>query len=123
MKNETNEIKENQDGDQIIVITDEKGKKHDFEIVLNVPFEEKEYLILHPLDDFPGLDEDSCAIFELLPGEGDEATLIPETDDDILDSIYAIYVEWATEQERRESMGCQGSCEGCSGCSGLPQEE
>ena len=123
MKNETNDLNVDQEGQEYVVITDENGKKHDFEIVLNVPFEEKEYLILHPLDAFPGLDEDSCAIFELLPGEGDEATLIPETDDDILDSVYAIYVEWATEQERRESMGCTGSCEGCSGCSGLPEDK
>ena len=116
MRDETNDLNVAEDGQEYVVITDENGKKHDFEIVLNVPFEEKEYLILHPLDKFPGLDEDSCAIFEVLPGEGDEATLIPETDDDILDSIYAIYVEWATEQERRESMGCTRSCEGCSGC-------
>lgn len=117
MKNETSEI--NQEGYyETITITDEKGKKHPFEVVLRVPFEDKEYVIMHPLDKFPGLDEDSCAIFELVETEGsDTATLIPETDDDILDSVYALYVEWATERQKAmESKGCNGACSGCSGC-------
>ncbi len=119
MKNETSDINQNDQFD-VITVTDNQGKEHPFELVLCVPFEEKEYAILHPLDKYPGLDEDSCAIFELITHEGsDEADLIPETDDDILDSVYALYVEWATEQqqnEEKEAKGCTGSCAGCHGC-------
>lgn len=120
MKNEESDIMQMEDGTETITITDENNKKHPFEVILHVPFEEKHYVILHPLDDYPGLDQDTCAIFELVAEEGsDTATLIPENDDDILDSVYAIYVEWATNVERE---GCNGQCSGCAGC-GDPDDE
>ncbi|MBQ9145783.1 MAG: DUF1292 domain-containing protein [Clostridia bacterium] len=126
MKNEESLIMENESG-EYVMITDEKGKEHPFEVVLRVPFEEKEYAIMHPLDKYPGLDEDSCAIFELVQAPGsDTATLIPEMDDDILDSVYALYVEWATDMERREAAkaaGCSGHCAGCTGCDGVSEDE
>ena len=113
MKNEERDLIVDED-QEIVTIVDEKGKDHPFEVVLHVPYEEKHYVILHPLDEYPGLDEDTCAIFELITQEGsDTATLIPETDDDILDTIYALYVEWATEQQNR---GCSGNCSSCPGC-------
>lgn len=121
MKNEESDIMELEDGTETVTITDEKGVKHLFEVILHVPFEDKHYVILHPLDKYPGLDEDTCAIFELIAEEGsDVATLIPEGDDDVLDSVYAIYVEWATNVERE---GCDGVCEGCKGCTGDGSDE
>ena len=115
MKNEESDIMQNEDGYETITITDENGKKHEFEILLHVPYEEKHYIIMHPLDKYPGLDEDSCAIFEMIDQGDDTVTIIPEEDDDILDTVYAIYVEWATNVERE---GCNGACEGCPGCTG-----
>ena len=113
MKSEENEIVQ-EDGKDIVTLVDEKGKEHPFEVVLNVPYEEKHYVIMHPLDDYPGLEEDTCVIFEMIEQEGsDTVTLIPETDDDILDTVYALYVEWATKQEQN---GCDGNCAGCAGC-------
>ena len=85
----------------IVTMTDENGKEHRFEIILTVPYEEKNYVIMHPLDAYPGLDDDTCVIFEMQEGEGDMVTLVPENDDDILDTVYALYVEWATEQEQK----------------------
>lgn len=115
MKNEESEIIRDENND-IIQLVDDNGKQHPFEVVLHVPYEEKHYVILHPLDDYPGLDEDTCVIFELIEQEGsDTATLIPETDDDILDTIYALYVEWATEEEKKE-QNCSGNCSSCPGC-------
>ena len=114
MKNKESEIMETDDGTEVITITDENNKQHPFEVVLHVPYEDKHYVIMHPLDKYPGLDEDTCVIFEMVAEEGsDTATLIPENDDDVLDTIYAMYVEWATNVERN---GCNGVCEGCSGC-------
>ncbi len=120
MKNEESDIMQAADGTETIEITDENGKKHTFEILLHVPYEEKHYIIMHPLDAYPGLDEDSCAIFEMIDDkDSDTVTIIPEEDDDILDTVYAIYVEWATNVERE---GCDGVCSGCSGCSGSDDE-
>ena len=121
MKNEESDILQEEDGTEVIELTDESGKKHKFEIVLHVPYENKHYVIMHPLDKYPGLDEDGCAIFEMIESEEeDTVTIIPEEDDDVLDSVYAMYVEWATNVERE---GCNGMCEGCAGCTGSDDEE
>ncbi|MBQ4444501.1 MAG: DUF1292 domain-containing protein [Clostridia bacterium] len=121
MKNEESDIMQTEDGVETIELTDESGKKHTFEIVLHVPYEDKHYVIMHPLDKYPGLDEDSCAIFEMIDdGQSDTVTIIPEEDDDILDTVYAIYVEWATNVERE---GCNGVCEGCPGCGSGDDED
>lgn len=98
----------------VVNIPDNNGKEIPFEIVKIIAFEGKNYAILHPLEKYPGLDDNSCAIFEVIDeNEEDEVTLVPETDDDILDSVYALYVEWATNVEENQ---CNGSCEGCHGC-------
>lgn len=98
----------------VINIPDNNGNEIPFEVVKVIAFEGKNYAVMHPLAKFPGLEEDSCAIFEVVEEENEnEVTLIPETDDDILDSVYALYVEWATNVEENQ---CNGSCAGCHGC-------
>lgn len=90
-----------------VTITDEKGKQHTFEVILHVPYEEKNYVIMRPTDPYPGLDEDTCVIFEMIEEpDSDKVTLIPEEDDDILDTVYALYVEWATDngEEQEEEQ-------------------
>ncbi|MBQ7652915.1 MAG: DUF1292 domain-containing protein [Clostridia bacterium] len=96
----------------VVNIPDESGKEVPFEIVKVIRFEDKDYAILHPLEHYKGLDDDSCAICEMvMDADGESVNLIPEDDDDICDSVYALYVEWATMQG-----SCSGNCEGCSGC-------
>ena len=104
----------NEQETDVVYIPDEKGKEVPFEIVKVIRYEDKDYAIIHPLEKFTGLEDDSCAICEMdFSGEDDSVTLIPETDDDICDTVYALYVEWATLTEKN---GCDGVCEGCSGC-------
>jgi|GEM_PF-5373688 len=97
----------------VVNIPDDSGKDVPFELIKVIKFEDNDYAILHPLEPYPGLDEDSCVICQLEDGDDDTVNLIPETDDDICDSVYALYVEWATNVEKNN---CNGSCEGCPGC-------
>ena len=106
--------KENEEMLDVVMIEDENGKEVPFEILKVIEFEDNDYAIIHPLEHYIGLDDDSCAICEMRMSDDEQSVeLIPETDDDICDSVYALYVEWATLVDRK---GCNGVCEGCKGC-------
>lgn len=116
MADKRNEV--NDEEIDVINIPDDTGKEIPFEIVKVIRFEDKDYAILHPLEHYKGLDDDSCAICEMQEdADGESVNLIPENDDDICDSVYALYVEWATKVQ-----SCGGQCEGCSGCDD-PEED
>lgn len=102
----------NEEMNDIVNIADSKGNEIPFEIIKVIRYEDKDYAIMHPMKKFEGLDEDSCVIF-LMKESGDAVDLIPEQNDDILDTVYALYVEWATNVE---TEGCSGNCGGCKGC-------
>lgn len=97
----------------IVNLTDNHGKEVPFEIVKIIVYENEQYAIMHPLKHFDGLEEDSCVILKLNEIDEDNVELIPVSDEDILDTVYALYVEWATNVEEQ---GCEGNCNGCSGC-------
>lgn len=97
----------------VVYISDSKGKEVPFEVVKVIEFEGDDYAILHPLEKFESLQEDSCVIFLMKDAENDSVDLIPIEDENVLDSVYDLYVEWATSES---DDGCTGNCGGCSGC-------
>lgn len=104
MDNENNEIVE---------FIDKDGEKTAFEIVKIIVYQDGNYAILHPVKKMKGFDEDACFIFEIKDVDEDNVDLVPVDDDDVMDAVYDLYVEWA---ENVEKQGCGGNCGGCNGC-------
>lgn len=103
----------NEEKNDIVYIADSKGKEVPFEIIKVIRYENNDYAIMHPTEKFESLAEDCCVIFLMKEADDDSIDLIPVDDDDILDSVYALYVEWATNVDEK---GCSGNCGGCNGC-------
>lgn len=104
---------EENNGNDVLYIADSKGKEVPFEVVKVIRYEDNDYAIMHPMEKFEALEDDSCVIFLMKEVEPDYVDLTPVEDEDVLDSVYALYVEWATSVEEN---GCSGNCGGCSGC-------
>lgn len=81
----------------IIEITDENGKNIPAELLKVIEYKDVDYAILHPLEEGNGIDTDSCYIFEMQEADEDSIDLIPVQDDEILDAVYDMYVEWAEQ--------------------------
>ena len=74
-----------------IILTDEDGNEVEFDLLDNVEYEGKSYLIMLPSDDN---DDGNVVIMLLEEGETEEDdTLLTVTDEKILDKVYAIFKE------------------------------
>ena len=57
--------------DNYIILTDEKGKEHGFEFLDLIEYENKEYIVIIPCNDF-GEEDDEVLILKI--EEGDDGT-------------------------------------------------
>ena len=74
---------ENQDN-HTIILKNEDGEEHEFELVCTLSVQENEYAILADLDS-----EDDVAM--RIEGEGETAALIPVEDDEEFEEVAAAY--------------------------------
>lgn len=89
--------------DDIIVLTDEEGTEHEFQVVDFFNVEEKEYAILLPLDDFDEDDEEGEAlIFRVEDDEDDNQILVEIEDDDEWERVAAEWEERMSEDDTEE---------------------
>ena len=61
---------------EIVTLRDEEGNDRDYEILDHVDYLENTYVVLLPVD-----------------GDGDDATLLPVEDEEILDTVFALFME------------------------------
>lgn len=89
-----------------VVLINENDEPVEFEQVALVPFEEKLYAILKPVEQFEGVEEDEAVVFSITEEENHEVYLDVETDDRIIDEVFAVYYalyEEATKGEKKTS--------------------
>lgn len=89
-----------------VVLINENDEPVEFEQVALVPFEEKLYAILKPVEQFEGVEEDEAVVFSITEEENHEVYLDVETDDRIIDEVFGIYYalyEEATKGEKKTS--------------------
>jgi len=82
---------------QNIVLYNEKEEPVDFEQIAFIPLEEKDYVILKPINGFESLGEDEALVFEMVE-EDNEQNLIMVVDDEILDAVFEEYNKLYDEQ-------------------------
>lgn len=71
-----------------IILYDEEGEEAAFDQIALIPIEDKNYVILQPLDGEEEEEEEETLVF-LIDEEREE--LILEEDDDVIDAVYAEY--------------------------------
>jgi len=86
--------------DDHVVLTDEDGKEHSFEVVDVIEVEGSEYAILTPDEESEDEDEPGEAmIFRIEHGEGDEEMLVEIEDDEEWERVAEAYDRLADEDE------------------------
>ena len=79
----------NNEGPEIITLTDGSGKETPFEYLDCVPFEGKEYLVLLPADD----EQAQVVILEIEPVSDELENYLAVQDQRILDAVYEVFKE------------------------------
>lgn len=89
-----------EENDDIVVLTDEEGIEHQFQVVDFFNVEDQEYAILLPLDELDSEDEDEEALIFRVEEEDDGNQILVEIEDD--DEWERAAAEW--EQRLAEEI-------------------
>lgn len=87
-----------EDNEDPIVLYDEAGKPFKFDQVAVIPFEEKLFAILKPIDEIAGVADDEAIVFVVNEGEEGATTLIIETDEALAMRVFDEYYRLLDEQ-------------------------
>ena len=74
---------------EILTLTDEEGNDVEFEILDEIDYEDRTYLVLLPLE---VEDADEVLILSV-EAEGEEETFLPVEDDDVLEKVFDLFKE------------------------------
>ena len=87
-----------------LILQDEKGKQIRFEQVAVIPYNEKIYVILKPIDKIEGVEDDQAIVF--LADETKRPTvLVPEQDEKIAVKIFDEYYNLVEEANKKAKNG------------------
>ena len=73
---------------EIVTLRDEEGNDRDYEILDHVDYLENTYVVL-----LPDEEEADEVLILAVDGDGDDATLLPVEDEEILDKVFALFME------------------------------
>ena len=73
----------------ILTLTDENGNDVEFEYLDCIEYQDKEYLVLMPVDE----DSNEIVILEVEPVDEENENYLAVTDEAVLDAVYAIFKE------------------------------
>ena len=73
----------------ILTLTDENGADVDFEYLDCIEYQDKEYLVLMPLEE----DSNEIVILEVEPVDEENENYLAVSDEDVLDAVYGIFKE------------------------------
>ena len=73
----------------ILTLTDENGQDVDFEYLDCIEYQEKEYLVLMPVEE----DAEEIFILEVEPVDEENENYLSVSDEDVLNAVYGIFKE------------------------------
>ncbi len=79
-----------ENNDQNIIMYNEKNEPVEFEQIAYVPIEDKDYVILKPVEPFENMAEDEALVFEMVEDEKGQ-DLVFVVDDEVVDNVFDIY--------------------------------
>ncbi|MBQ8762346.1 MAG: DUF1292 domain-containing protein [Clostridia bacterium] len=83
-----------------IVLYDENDKPIKFEQVALIPHKDELYAMLKPIDKLDGVADDEAVIFHFEEDENGAQVLSVLGDDQLIDEIFAIYLDLVKEEEQ-----------------------
>ena len=84
-----------------IVLTDEKGKKFTFEQIAVIPYNEKVYCVLKPVDEIQGIADDEAVVF-YVDERPTGSVLMVETDEKTAISVFDEYYNLLDEADAKK---------------------
>ena len=88
------------DNSDPIVLYDENDKPIKFEQVALIPHKDELYAMLKPIDKLDGVADDEAVIFHFEEDESSAQVLSVVGDDQLIDEIFAIYLDLVKEEEK-----------------------
>lgn len=86
-----------------IVLFDENEKPVSFEQIALIPYQDKLYAILKPIEKMDGVADDEAIVFSFEEDDTNEdQLLVVEENDTIIDEVFAIYNKLLDEQGANE---------------------
>lgn len=84
-----------------IILIDGNGKKLSFEQIAVIPFNEKLYCVLKPIDHIDNVADDEAIVFFVHEEEGKEPVLMVETDEKTAMDVFEEYYNLLDEEEKK----------------------
>ena len=99
MAKEPENSREDEYGDDYVVITDEDGQEYELELLDTIPFEGKEYRAFLPVSD----DDEpyEMILFRVVEEDGEELLEVID-DDDEAERVYAAFMERLFDEDEEE---------------------
>lgn len=93
------EMMDNEFEDEVIVLQDENGNEIEFFDVGHIPYEDKEYIFLEPVEGSEGFEEGELLIFEYGEDEDGYETFKSLNDEKLLQKLFDMFMELVPEDE------------------------
>ena len=90
-----------EDNEEPITLYDEHDKAVRFDQVAIIPFKEKLYAILKPIDEMEGVNEDEAIVFLVEEDDDGDAELTIETDEATAIKVFDEYYKLLDEEEAK----------------------
>ena len=78
---------------EYIILTDENGEQQEYEVLDLIEYENKEYVVLLPYNDFEQEDDDEVLILEIEEGDDEIDEYLSVDDDVLLNILFEIFKE------------------------------
>lgn len=86
-----------------IVLVDDKGKTLSFEQIAVIPFKDRIYCVLKPIDKIDNVQDDEAIVFFVDEREGQEPVLMVETDEKTAIQVFDEYYNLLDEAESNKA--------------------
>ncbi len=89
-----------EDNKDAIILEDDKGKKLSFEQIAVIPYNDKVYCVLKPIDKIDNVQDDEAIVFFVHEEDGKEPVLMVETDEATAIAVFDEYYNLLDEQDK-----------------------
>ena len=94
-----------EDNKDPIILLDNTGRRLTFEQIAVIPYNEKIYCVLRPMDKIDNVQDDEAIVFYVDEKEGEEPVLMVETDEktaiDVFDEYYNLLDEAEAQSKKK----------------------
>jgi len=98
----------------VVELVDENGRSVEFEHLMTLEHKGSDYIVLYPLDEIEGVDDDEVMIMRI-ESNGEEDTYFPVEDTKILEEVFAIFMEMFEDFDEEDENDEDGDAEEADG--------